>query len=381
MTPFGKLTFAVLGLCLFGIEGLLWGLVLGHIIIDRSILNRALRERLNSLEDKLQLHLPYSVYRYYSPISTQIWGKIFGFLLGLITFGFKGAIVFMFIFHFFLDSRSSNAEKIKAKFELNFNKNLFTILGGATGFALHSQKLLFTGIIIGFFADNYRIGAIPSLKFWKQINPLKLALGSKEARHIAFIQAMASLSAKIIKADGKISENEIRIFKKLFNITESHNAFIANVFYEAESSKEGIERFAHQIKLLSQKSLNLKESVIENLFKIASADGDISADKLSLLKEISTHIELPLGNFEMIKKSFISKTSGSNLKECYRILGVMHNASDSEIKARWKRLINVYHPDRVQSKGCSEEKIKKYSIKMADINNAYQQIMKSRKIL
>ena len=119
---------------------------------------------------------------------------------------------------------------------------------------------------------------------------------------------------------------------------------------------------------------------MENLFKMALADGMYSSRELELLESISRVIELPEGNFDVIKQSFEPKIStSSNVKDFYEVLGIFCNASDCEIKARWKELINIYHPDRVQANGASAEEVEKCTLKMAEINNAYQSIMKSRK--
>ena len=54
MTPIGKLTLAVLGLRWFGLSGLLWGMLLGHIIIDRSLVKTYIKNRLNELDDNIR---------------------------------------------------------------------------------------------------------------------------------------------------------------------------------------------------------------------------------------------------------------------------------------------------------------------------------------
>ena len=52
--------------------------------------------------------------------------------------------------------------------------------------------------------------------------------------------------------------------------------------------------------------------------------------------------------------------------------------TDKEIKRRWKELINQYHPDLAQAKGASAREIEACTLKMAEINNAYEHIIKSR---
>ena len=133
--------------------------------------------------------------------------------------------------------------------------------------------------------------------------------------------------------------------------------------------------------MLAKDDLNLQESIIENLFKIAVADGRCGDSVLQIIRSVALIIELPEGNFEAIRQNFEVRTQASSLNDYYAVLGVWCNASNAEIKQRWKELINQYHPDRAQAKGADQNTIEAYTIKMAEINNAYQNIMKSRKTI
>ena len=187
---------------------------------------------------------------------------------------------------------------------------------------------------------------------------------------------MAGLAAKISKADGAVSENEIRTFKKQINTDK--NPKIARIFNEAKQSTAGYQAYAKQLKILSRDNLDMKESIIENLFKIAVVDGEILSDEMEMLEDIANIIELPQGNYTIIKDRFVFKPSNETLQDYYEVLGVFYNASDKEIKRRWKELINQYHPDLAQAKGASAREIEACTLKMAEINNAYEHIIKSR---
>lgn len=387
MSPLGKFTLALLGLRFFGAAGLFWGLFLGHIFIDRTKLIKLLETHLNIIDDNIRLMLPYKFYRYYNRIDGNFWGKIWGSILGSTLYGFHGFIVFFIIGHFVFDTPNSHhAKTFRTKLDDFFNHNLGKIFGGIIGFSLQSELLLFAGIILGFFIDYYRSEKEfrPQLSIFKMLwfksNPFKLMLNSLSARHSSMVQSMAGLAAKVAKADGQVSENEIRVFKRLFDISELENHKVSKIFNKAKTSVDGYECYARQIRRLTKNDLDLKENVIENLFKIALADGSYSDQELDLLSKIANIIELPIGNFDVIRQSFESKTqTTSNVRDFYQVLGIFCNASDVEVKTRWKELINIYHPDRVQANGASVEELEKTTIKMAEINNAYQNIMKSRK--
>ena len=353
MTPLGKLTLAVIGLRLFGAAGFLWGMFFGHVLIDRTLVKTIIKQKFSQLDDTIRLMLPFRFYRSYNYLIEHVLGKLWGVILGGLTFGWVGVAVLGILGHLLFDCHKS-------------------------------KLLLFIGVILGFFFDSFRLeGGLrtklklgPVLNFWSKINPLKLALRSQEARDVSFVQSMAGLAAKISKADGAVSENEIRTFKKLFNTDK--NPKIARIFNEAKQSTAGYQAYAKQLKILSRDNLDMKESIIENLFKIAVVDGEILSDEMEMLEDIANIIELPQGNYTIIKDRFVFKPSNETLQDYYEVLGVFYNASDKEIKRRWKELINQYHPDLAQAKGASAREIEACTLKMAEINNAYEHIIKSR---
>ena len=331
--------------------------------------------------------LPYKYYRYYNRLDGNFWGKIWGGILGAVLYGANGFIALFILGHFLFDTPNSrHARKVRKKFDHIWDNNWAKIAGAIIGFALKSKVLLFCGVVIGFFIDYYRVenaNLIPIegiRRFWFRINPLKLWRHSKEARHVAYLQAMAGMAAKIAKADGVVSANEIRVFKNTFAIKSEDDSKLSIVFNEAKTTAGEFEIFARQLSRIVQDNLELKENIIDNLFKIAAADGMVAVEALNILRKTAELIKLPEGNFEVIAAVYLPKSKESPMQDFYDILGVLCNASDSEIKRRWKELIVQYHPDRLQAQGADSAEVEAATLKMAEINNAYQTIMKSRKI-
>lgn len=59
MAPLGKFTLSVIGLRLFGAAGFFWGMFLGHLLIDHSLVGKWIENRLSELDDNVRLLLPY----------------------------------------------------------------------------------------------------------------------------------------------------------------------------------------------------------------------------------------------------------------------------------------------------------------------------------
>lgn len=389
MSPLGKFTLAIIGLRLAGAVGFFWGMFLGHILIDSTIVIKKIEKTLSQLDDNIRLMLPYRLCRYYNMIDGNFWGKIWGAVVGGILFGFYGFLVLFVFGHFVFDTPlSRHANAFRYQFDDLWHNNWGKILGGIIGFSCQSRALIFAGVIIGFFFDSWyhdkgfagKLTCRWFRNFWLNFNPLKFALSSKEARKAAFVQSMAGLAAKISKADGVVTANEVHLFKQLFEIPQKSNEHISKIFNNAKNSVKGYETYAEQIQMICKDDIELKESVMENLFRIAVADGDVLSEEREILQHIAVIIGLPLGNFRVIEENFRPKKAYSgNVQDFYEVLGVFCNASDQEIKSRWKELINIYHPDKIQATGANASEIRAATQKMAEINNAYQAIMKTRK--
>lgn len=387
MSPLGKLTLAILGLRFLGAEGFFAGMFLGHMLIDRTIIIQSLEKALSAVDDNIRLMLPYKYYRYYNRIDGNFWGKLWGMMIGAVLYGINGLIFFFIVGHFIFDTPNSrHARKFRKTVDHFWDNNWAKIGGAVIGFICQSRLILFLGIVGGFFIDYYRVenaNMIPFEKirhFWLRINPLKLWRNSLEARHVAYLQAMAGLAAKIAKADGQVTLEEIRAFKRAFAVKEEENSKVAKVFNAARNTAEGYKVYAKQLKWIVKGNLELQESSIDNLFKIAAANGAVTVESLEILRQTARIIELPEGNFRMVADIYMPKSKASPMQDFYDILGVFCNASDCEIKRRWKELIVKYHPDRLQSQGADQTEIETATMRMAEINNAYQMIMKARKV-
>ena len=195
MSPLGKFTFAVIGLRFFGASGFFVGMLLGHLLIDRTVIIKQIERGLHAVDDNIRILLPYRWYRYYNRLDGNFWGKIWGTLFGSILFGFYGFITLFIVGHFTFDPPNSrHANKFRKNFDIFWNRNWCKIFGAIIGFILHSRIILFSGIIIGYFLDSFRLersfykgfGLSWLPKFWRKINPLKLA--GKRAKLRSFRQ-------------------------------------------------------------------------------------------------------------------------------------------------------------------------------------------------
>ncbi len=235
------------------------------------------------------------------------------------------------------------------------------IIGGTAGFALGGPIGAIIGIMIGGSFDRKSV-FIKS----KRIN-------SQQKQNI-FALSIIILSAKIAKADGKVTKDEIYAFKEKFKIPENEMEQVGKIFNEAKKTKYGYEQIATQVGELFSDNKLLLEELLNNLFYIAESDGETSVSEIEILKSISKLFGLSEEDFQRIFHSRLN----SKDSDPYKILGVDRNDNDSIIRKKWIKLNKEHHPDNLIAKGMPQEFINQSNKELASINLAYDKIKKQR---
>ena len=348
MSPLGKLTLSIIGLRLFGADGFFVGLFLGHMLIDKTYIIRNIEKQLSYLDDIIRIKLPYKYYRYYNRLDGNIWGKIWGAVLGSALFGFWGFIILFVVGQIVFDMPTNkDIRKVKKKIDHFFDNNWGKILGIIIGFVLKSSILIFVGLILGFIADYRRLEGAKLMPFnvlrgyWQKINPLKLWRDAQVGEHRRYLEVMSALAALVVEADGKVTAKERKVFCQVFAVKQEQKSWVFEIFDNKHKHRFSVEKYADMLEQLTRNNESLKEVSIENLFKIAVADENISKQALELLQRIAKIIDLDVKIFNKLKKQFVPKPVDKKLSRYYDVLGVSHDANLAEIKAKWKKLIMI----------------------------------------
>ena len=192
-------------------------------------------------------------------------------------------------------------------------------------------------------------------------------------KQIGFTIGVIVLSAKMAKADGKVTEDEIRAFKEKINVPDSEIKNVAKLWDQAKKTTDGFQIYARQIANLLEKNSSVLEELLKLLIIIALADGKITIPEIKYLKEVGNIFGFSEEDFERI---YSSKSGVSS--DPYQILGVSRDASIDEIKQKWKQLAINHHPDRLISQGIPEDLIHKSTSRLKEINNAWDTIQNKR---
>ncbi len=238
------------------------------------------------------------------------------------------------------------------------------IIGGTAGFALGGPLGAILGVIAGNVYDKSKI---------KKFDFNRI---SNQQKQNIFALSIIILSAKIAKSDGVVTKDEIAAFKEKFQINNNEIQEVGKIFNEAKKSKFGYEKIATQVGVLFSDNKILLEELLNNLFYIAEADGNLSVNEIEVLKSISK-------SFNLSEKDFIRIfNTRKNNKDAdpYKVLGVSREDDDEIIRKKWIILSKEHHPDNLTAKGMPEEFINEANKELSAINSAYDKIKKYRSI-
>jgi len=237
------------------------------------------------------------------------------------------------------------------------------IVGGAAGFLAGGPLGALLGAVAGHAFDKYATDDGPK---------------DEEAatKKIAFTIGVIALSAKMAKADGVVTRDEIAAFREAFHVPPEEVGNVGKVWDMARRTSEGFEGYAKQIARLFNPGSPVLEQLVGSLFHIAKADGVVQEAELNYLRRVSEIFGFDDLAFERMRATFVGDTGD----DPYTVLGVDPKASDAEIRSAYRNLLREHHPDRLMAQGLPEEFVKTATEKMASINAAWDRIKQSRGI-
>jgi DnaJ like chaperone protein len=192
-------------------------------------------------------------------------------------------------------------------------------------------------------------------------------------KSIAFTIGMIALGAKMARADGVVTKDEVAAFKDVFEVPEQDQAAVDRVFNLAKQDTAGFESYASQVAKLFTKKSDVLENVLDGLFHIAKADAAIHEEELEYLAKVAEIFGFTEEDFERVKVRHVRVVD-----DPFLVLGVPRDSSVADIKTKYRKLVRQLHPDRQIAKGVPAEMVKLATQRMARINEAYNTLVKGK---
>ena len=189
-------------------------------------------------------------------------------------------------------------------------------------------------------------------------------------RSVAFTIAVIALSAKMAKADGRVTRDEVMAFREVFHIAPEDEAGAARVFNLARQDVAGFEEYAARIKAMFDEASGTLCDLLEGLFHIAMADGSYHPKEDAFLERVAQIFGLPEAEFRGIRARYVPDAA----PDPYTVLGVTRDMPLDQIRKVWRGLVRESHPDRMIARGVPEEMVKMSEKRLIAINRAWDEI-------
>ena len=221
------------------------------------------------------------------------------------------------------------------------------------------------------------------MSVWTRISEAISALASGEGlsevfdrlrtppdRTVAFTIAVIALGAKMAKADGEVTRDEVTAFREVFTIAPEDEANAARVFNLARQDVAGFEDYARRIGAMYEGDDAPLCDLIEGLFHIAMADGKYHPSEDAFLHRVAEIWGYNERRFNRVRAQFVPDAE----RDPYDVLGVDPDTPLAEIKKVWQAHVRTSHPDQMIARGVPEEAVKMAEKRMVALNHAWEQI-------
>ena len=260
------------------------------------------------------------------------------------------------------------------------------VIGFASGLASGTTWAALLGLILGHqfdrgFAENFtRLGR-------------ERRAGDGSRAPAGYVDALFEAAGHVAKADGRVTEAEIRATRALMHRLGLGPQQIKNAVTCFERGKHPdwpLHDTMRRLRRDTQRNAELRSLFVRSLLEIALSKKSLHRQERAALWEICS--ELGVGRAELAQLEALLRaqrafrqsdgsrgTPRTRLDAAYSVLGVAANSTDAEIKTAYRRLMNKYHPDKL---GAAEDAtaLKAAELRTREIRWAYDALKQRRSI-
>lgn len=259
------------------------------------------------------------------------------------------------------------------------------LVGGAFGFMLGGPLGAIFGASVGHQFDTGMDGMSG-----ESFNP-----GDQQRVQMAFFTATFAVMGLVAKVDGRVSNEEIGLAKRVMDnmeLSPELREAAIQLFQQGKQADFPLEEILRQFRMECHRRTNLVRMFVEIQIQAAFADGVYDAKEEKLLLDICAQLGVSRFEYQIIKgqvqaqhrfqqsgeQFHAAKAGSSKLEDAYAVLGVSGTADDAEVKKAYRRLMSQHHPDKLVAKGLPEEMMQMAKQKTQQIRKAYETIREIR---
>jgi len=216
-----------------------------------------------------------------------------------------------------------------------------------------------------------RIGeALSALSRGEGLSAVFDRLKTPPERTVAFTIAVIALGAKMAKADGQVTRDEVTAFRRIFVIPPEEEANAARVFDMARTDVAGFDAYARKIAAMFGPGALVLQDLLEGLFTIAMADGEYHENEDAFLAEVARIFGLDELCFRSIRAAFVPDAA----PDPWSVLEIAPGTDLRAARAQWKAMVREAHPDRAIARGLPPEAVKLAEERVIALNRAWDEI-------
>jgi DnaJ like chaperone protein len=254
------------------------------------------------------------------------------------------------------------------------------IIGGVLGLLKGGLSGALIGVLLGHMVDRFIAGFI----------------GVSRTQAV-FFDALFSALGHLSKADGRVSEAEIRMVESLMQrmeITGDDRQRAIRLFNQGKQAGFDLDAALQPFMQYSAVRMDLRQMFLEVLVEAAFSSGSVSPAEAEILQRVAQRLHIPGQVFAAMMNARSGAGAGGawygaggrrstmrptgDLEQAYAKLGLKRSATDTEVKKAYRKLVSQYHPDKLVSRGLPEEMMEMAKTRVREINRAYDEIKQAR---
>lgn len=241
---------------------------------------------------------------------------------------------------------------------------------------------------------GYQIGRVPGmiagifLAIWL-VRKLKSKIHSSVAQvQTQFLESTFAVMGALCKADGKVSQDEIKVAEALFDrlrLSAQQREIAKAAFNRGKAPGFDLDAELDNVKRVTRGQSALIQMFLQVQLSAVAADGEMHPAEHEMLVRIGRRLGLPdaeIRRLEAMLRGARGPAGGastqSQLDDAYEVLGVSSSVSDVELKRAYRRLMSQNHPDKLASKGLPDSMREMAEQKTREISHAYDIIKRAR---
>ena len=257
------------------------------------------------------------------------------------------------------------------------------IIGGVIGLFRGGLLGALVGALLGHMVDRFLAGVI--------------GVGATQK---AFFDALFASLGHLSKADGRVTETEIRMVESLMQqmkIGGEDRQRAIRLFNLGKQADFDLEATLSPFVQHSVVRQDLRHMFMEILVEAAWSSGSVTPAEQAVLQRVAQALKIPGQLFAAMMQARGAArgapgagagagggagqrrvATAASLDQAYAQLGLTGKASDAEIKRAYRKLVSQYHPDKLVSRGLPEEMMEVAKNRVREINTAYDRIKQAR---